>query len=194
MNDELKDIEDILEQVRETVETARPVPLSASVMVNREELLDLLDQVLDNLPDEFRKARWILKERDEVLERAKRDSDELVANAREESRRLVDQQEIVRKAAKTAQHLLEEAKMAAREKILQTEDYIDQKLGTFEVGLHKTLDTVATARERLRRGEVEAEDFTAPGTAAEDRFAPAAPQHFDVVDQTGEHFFDQDDL
>lgn len=196
MDDQLRDIEAILEVVREAIDTARPVPLSASVMVNREELLEQIDEVLDNLPDEFRKARWILKEREEVLERARRDGEEILAEARKESRRLVEQQEVVKKAAKTAQYLLDEAKQSAREKILQSEDYIDQKLGQFEIALNKTLDTVGTARERLRRGAlVEEEDFqeSEPAPVHEESSLTPAPAHFDVVDQSGEHFFDQDD-
>lgn len=197
MEENLRDIEVILERVRETIDTARPVPLSASVMVNREELLQQVDEVLDNLPDEFRKARWILKERDEVMVRAKRDGEEILAEARKESRRLVEQQEVVKKAAKTAQYLHDEAKQTAREKILQAEDYVDQKLGQFEIALNKTLDTVGTARERLRRGNiVEEEDFrqSAEGADEEGAYHTPPPQHFDVVDQSGEHFFNQDDL
>jgi cell division septum initiation protein DivIVA len=196
LDEDLRDIEDILEQVRDIVDQAKAVPLSASVMINREEILQLLDEVLDNLPDEFRKARWILKERDEVLERAKRDSEEILAGARDEARRMVEQQEIVKKAGKHAQDLLDRAKGEAREKILQSEDYIDQKLGQFEIALNKTVETVSSARHRLRRGVDDEEDFTeAPASKEEERFAQAAaPQHFDVIDQTGEHFFDQDDL
>ncbi len=198
MDDQLKDIEAILEHVREAIDTARPVPLSASVMINREELLQDVDDVLDGLPEEFRKARWILKERDDVLERARRDGEEILVEARKESRRLVEQQEVVKKAAKTAQYLLDEAKQAAREKVLQSEDYVDQKLGQFEIALNKTLDTVNTARERLRRGGiVEEEDFQEPAAGGRDEegtFHTPPPQHFDVVDQSGEHFFDQDQL
>lgn len=196
MNEDVKDIEDLLEQVRHVVDEAKAVPLSASVMVNREEMLELIDAVLDNLPDEFRKARWILKERDEVLERARRDADEVLAGASEEAQRLVAQQEIVKKAGKHAQDLLDRARGEAREKILQAEDYIDQKLGQFEIALTKTVDTVSAARHKLRRGGAEEEDFTeAPPSIEEERFAASAsPQHFDVIDQTGEHFFDQDDL
>ncbi len=194
MSEDLKEIEEILEQIRETVDTARPVPLSASVMVNREELLQQLDEVLENLPEEFRKARWLLKERDEVLERARRESEEILQGARDESRRLVSQQEVVRLAAKSAQDLLDDAKEAARAKVFQAEDYVDKKLGGFEVALNKTLDTVHTARARLRKGPVNEEDFAPEASAEADRFATPPPQHYDMVDQTGEHFFDQDDL
>jgi cell division septum initiation protein DivIVA len=194
MNEDLTDIEEILEAVRDAIDTARPVPLSASVMVNREDLLQQIDQVLEGLPEEFRKARWVLKERDEVLDKARRDAEDILAEAREESHRLVSQQEIVKKAAKAAQQLLDDAKSTARERILQAEDYIDQKLGQFEIALAKTHDTVATARTKLRRGAVHADDFAGAASAEEDRFATPPPQHFDVIDQTGEHFFDQDAL
>ncbi|MFN8104712.1 MAG: hypothetical protein U0U69_09640 [Acidimicrobiia bacterium] len=203
MNDELRDIEAILDRIREAIDTARPVPLSASVMVNREELLQQVDDILEHLPDEFRKARWVLKEREEVIDRARREAEEIIAEAREEANKIVSQQEIVRKAAKTAQNLIEESKDAARSKILDAEDYIDQKLGQFEVALHRTIDTVNTARRKLHRGAAD-DVYAAPpdsessseviDPSAVDRFPTPPPQHFDVVDQTGEHFFDQDAL
>lgn len=192
MNEDLQDIEARLAAVREVIDSARPVPLSASVMVNREELLEQIDAVLGNLPDEMRKARWILKERDEVLEKARRDAEDIIAAAREESHRLVSQQHVVREAATTAKSMIEEARGVSRKNVLQAEDYIDQKLGTFEVALQRTLETVEKARQRLQKGAVHADDFEAQATPEEDRFATPPPQHFDVVDQTGEHFFDQD--
>ena len=68
--------EDQLRQLVEIVEVARSVPMSSTVMVHREEVLDILDDVLAHLPDELRAARWLLKEREEFLAKAKRNMDE----------------------------------------------------------------------------------------------------------------------
>lgn len=60
-------VEELLLRVRELIDLARSMPMSASVLVNREELLELLDDALDGLPEELRHARWLLKEREEFL-------------------------------------------------------------------------------------------------------------------------------
>ena len=75
------DLCDLLEHMRELVETARSMPLSNSAIVNRDEVLELLDETMERLPEELRQARWLLKEREEYLERARREADEIVAAA-----------------------------------------------------------------------------------------------------------------
>ena len=70
------DLCDLLEHLRELVETARSMPLSNSAIVNRDEVLELLDETMERLPEELRQARWLLKEREEFLERARREADE----------------------------------------------------------------------------------------------------------------------
>ncbi len=192
MNEDLREVEETLEQVREAIDTARPVPLSSSVMINREELLAQLDDVLDMLPDEFRKARWVVKEREQVLLRARRDAEEIVAAAREESRRLVDQQEVVRRAAKSAQQLLEEAKQAAREKVLQAEDYIDNRLSQFGESLHQVLETIDVARGKLARGTNTNDDDGYGGRGRDEVELVSTATTQEATYRPG--FFDQDNV
>ena len=59
--------EEILLQLRDIVDAARPMPLSASSMISKDEVLELLDEALERLPEELRAARWLLKEREEYL-------------------------------------------------------------------------------------------------------------------------------
>ena len=61
--EKIPDTEALLAQLRETLDTARSMPLSASVMVNREEFGEILQDAIDGLPEELRQARWLLKER-----------------------------------------------------------------------------------------------------------------------------------
>ena len=63
------------------VDTARTMPMSASVLVNRDEALELIDEALHALPEELRHARWLLKERDEYLAQARRDAEDIVEAA-----------------------------------------------------------------------------------------------------------------
>lgn len=142
-------VEELLLRVRDLIDTARSMPMSASVLVNREELLELLDDALDGLPEELRHARWLLKEREEFLAEARRDAEDIRHRAAATAARMVEEREIVRQADATAQHIVTEAEANARQIQHEAEDYIDQKLASFEVILDRTLQTIQKGRDRL---------------------------------------------
>lgn len=142
-------VEELLLRVRELIDLARSMPMSASVLVNREELLELLDDALDGLPEELRHARWLLKEREEFLEQAQRDAADIRERAAQTASRMVEEREIVRQAEATAQHIVTEAEANARQISHEAEDYIDQKLASFEVVLDRTMQTIQKGRDRL---------------------------------------------
>src|SRR5664279_4565165 len=84
------------------VQTAKAMPLSASVLVSREELAELLQGALDHMPDELRQARWLLKERDEFLAEKSREADALLEEVRVQAERMVQRTEIVRWTMRSA--------------------------------------------------------------------------------------------
>ena len=149
-NPEDVDSETLVRRVIEIVMNAKSVPLSASVMVAKDELLELLEDALERLPDELRQARWMLKERDEFLAKVAREGDEILESARTRAERMVERQEIVREARSTASRVVEDAREEARRLRLEAEDYCDQKLASFEIVLERTLKTARAGREKLR--------------------------------------------
>jgi cell division septum initiation protein DivIVA len=166
------DIEAKVHQLERLIAEAKAVPLSASVMVNRAEIDGLLDDLREALPDELAQARWVLAERDEILERAQRDVDRMLEEARQERDRLASQEEVARTAEREADRLLDDAREHARQIRLEAEDYVDAKLANFEVVLTKTLATVEKGRQKLR-GRVDAvtlneEDLSFDGDLPED--------------------------
>jgi len=102
-------VEAILRQARDLVDSARPMPLSASSMINKEELLSLLDEAMGRLPEDLRAARWLLKEREEFLVKVRREGDEILELARSRAERLVQRTEVVRTAEQRARQLVETA-------------------------------------------------------------------------------------
>lgn len=139
-----------LEELEQLVAEAKAVPLSASVMVNRGEIEEIVAEVRDALPEELTQARWLVRERDELLERAEEDAARLREEAVEEQARLVSDQEVVRAAEREAHRIVEEAREHARQIRLEAEDYVDAKLANFEVVLNKTLTAVEKGRQKLR--------------------------------------------
>ena len=101
------------------------------------------------IPEEIKQARWIVKERQEMLAEAKRECDRLIGEAREQAVREASQTEIVKLAERQAQDIVEEARRSARETRLEMEDWADGILSTLEVNLDKFLGAVRRGRERL---------------------------------------------
>ncbi|MXW42594.1 MAG: hypothetical protein F4138_01755 [Acidimicrobiia bacterium] len=139
-----------LRRAIELVDAARPMPLSASSMINKDEVLELLQRCLNNLPEEMRAARWLLKEREDFLKRINREGDEILAAARTQAEAMVQRTEVVRAAEQRARRTVEEAESKAKRLRLETEDYCDTKLGSFEIALERIFNTVKEARSRLQ--------------------------------------------
>ena len=143
------DVETILHRVADLIGNARPMPLSASVMINRDEVLELLEEALGRLPDELRSARWLLKERDDFLAKMHREGDDILDQARARAERMVQRTEVVRTAQHTARTIVDEAETEARRLRHEAEDFCDQKLAQFEIVLDRTIKTVQAGRSRL---------------------------------------------
>lgn len=131
------------------VEEARGVPLSASCVVHRGEMLEILDEARAALPGDLDEAEAIITSRDSIIEDGRISADSLVANAREEVARMVEQTSIVQAAREEAKKILDDARVIAEEERIQVEEYIDGRLATLEVILNKTMDAVARGRDRL---------------------------------------------
>jgi len=145
-----------LDELIELVENAKSMPLSASVLVNKADVLALLDELRAALPEELREAQWVIKDRDEVIDAGRKEAERIVAEGRTEAARLVSRTEVMQTATKEADRVVEEAKENARRMRLEVEDYVDAKLANFEVVLHKTLGAVERGRDKLRgRHELE---------------------------------------
>ena len=144
------DAEALIREALDLVQTAKAMPLSASVLVSREELAELLQAALDRMPDELRQARWLLKERDEFLAEKSREADNLLEEVRVQAERMVQRTEIVRQANHVAQRILDDANEEARRLRHEAEDYADQKLASFEIVLDRTMKTVQAGREKLQ--------------------------------------------
>ena len=139
----------LIEKLDDVIHDARGVPLSGDVRVNKEEMYDLLDQMRATIPEEIKQARWIVKERQEMLAEAKREAERIVTEAKDKQAQLVSQEEVVKQAERLAEDIVEEARAREREIRLGAEDYADEILSTLEVNLQKFLAAVQRGRDRL---------------------------------------------
>jgi cell division septum initiation protein DivIVA len=142
--------ENLLMHLRDVVAGARPVPLSASSMISKDEVLDLIDEALQKLPEELRAARWLLKEREEYISRFQHEAEEIVGQARARAERMVQRTEVVAAAEQRAYEIVDSAQSDARRLRHEVEDFCDQKLASFEIVLERTQRLVTAGRAKLQ--------------------------------------------
>jgi len=146
------DSETLVRRVIDMIATARTIPLSSSPVINRDEVLELLEEAVDRLPEELRRARWMLKERDEFVAKTRRQAEDILDEARAHAERMVQRTEVVRAAELRARQIVEAAENEARRMKMEVEDFCDQRLGSFEIVLDRLQKTVAAGREKLNLG------------------------------------------
>lgn len=143
--DSLEKLESVIAMVTE----ARSVPLSASCVVHRNEMLTVLDEIKAALPKDFSDAQNLLAHREEIIEEGRQSAEKLIAHAREEVARMVEQTSIVAAAREESARLVDEAHAQVEKERADVDAYIDSRLATLEVILNKTLEAVERGRERL---------------------------------------------
>jgi len=143
------DIEASLRHLEEMIIHAKQMPLSSSALIQREEVLSIIQDALSNLPDEIRQARWALRDREELMATEQQKAQQLMDQVRAEAARMVDKTEIVRQSRIQADKIISDAQATARKMINESDDFIDGKLGGFEIVLDRLLRTVQSGRERM---------------------------------------------
>jgi hypothetical protein len=162
----INDSETLVRRVIDLIATARTIPLSSSPMINRDEVLEMLEEALNRLPDELRQARWMLKERDEFVTKTRREADDILDAARAQAERMVQRTEVVRAAELRARQIVTAAEDTSQAMRRETEDFVDQRLASFEILLDKVMRTVNAGREKLAFGTRKEETAPQPPTAA----------------------------
>jgi cell division septum initiation protein DivIVA len=164
-----------LEQLEELIREAKSMPLSSSVLVNREEALEMIAEMKEALPEEIKRARWIVRDREELLAKAREDGERIVDEAHEEQLRMARKEDIVARATTEADRVVSEAEERARVMRSEAEDYVDAKLAQFEISIRKILEASQASTKSLNRTldqvEVGRERLRGPATAAEAEFA-----------------------
>ena len=143
------DIHAKLDELTSLLESARAMPMSASCIVNRVEILERIEELRKMLPGELTTAQQILDDRGAVIAEGRAEAERILAEADAERARLVSKTEIVREASREADSLVAAARSDAERMRVEIDDYVDGKLANFEVVLHKTLQAVEKGRAKI---------------------------------------------
>lgn len=143
-------IEEIISQLYEMVQDARNVPLSSDkCMIERDRVLDLLDEISNMLPGELKQARTIVESRSEVINNAKREAENILKQAQAQARQLVTEEEIYRQAEQESQDLIAAAEDKIKQLKAATNDFVDDALRRTEESISDALGEIRDSRSKF---------------------------------------------
>ncbi|SDB99236.1 Cell division septum initiation DivIVA, interacts with FtsZ, MinD [Geodermatophilus telluris] len=154
---------EVVDELSRVIENARSVPMSGSCMVPRDHLLDLLDDLRENLPDEVHAAGAIVEQRTEILEQAQAEAEQLTGRTREEADRLVaaarrQREEVLGTARRQRDEVLAQAQAEADDLLARAEAEADRLLAEARAHREAVLaDAEAQQAEVLAAAEAEHE-------------------------------------
>ncbi|MEI5101346.1 cell division initiation protein [Streptomyces sp. PmtG] len=164
------DVQKKIDEIVEAVGSAKSMPMSASCVVNRAQLLSMLEEVRQALPGSLAQAQELIGGREQLVEQAHREAERIIESAHAERGSLISDTEVARRSQNEADRILGEARGQAEEIRAEADDYVDSKLANFEVVLTKTLGSVGRGRAKLLgtgpgldgQGYADAEEDDAP--------------------------------
>src|SRR5699024_344562 len=172
----------ILDELADLVGSARAMPMSASVLVNRAEALELIESAKSVLPGQITRAQGVVADADAVLGRARVEASDIIERAKQRAEELVAQESVVQQATERAEEVESRARAEAEKLSREADDYCDRQLAQFEIDLNAISSQVAAGRARLlersrrntgeeredREGAGAAQTETGPQDASED--------------------------
>jgi hypothetical protein len=145
------DLQDVIDDIIVEITEAKRVPLGSGVIVDRDHLLELLERLRDELPDEMRAARWMVREREAFMARTNERAREIIDKAKTESRRMVSESHILAEAVEEANILVRRAEGDARRIRLEAEDDLERGLERVDLILGEVRERIAATRDELHQ-------------------------------------------
>ena len=126
------EIMEIIDMMEETIDKAPTVPLSGKILVDKEDILDYIQEMRLVFPDEVKEAKWVKEERERILSEAQSRSDEMIKNAEEKVVQMIDEHEVTKQAVEQANAMVNDAQQKAMEIKTDCDQYADDILNDLE--------------------------------------------------------------
>ncbi|MGI6101244.1 MAG: ATPase [Bacillota bacterium] len=163
---------ELLDRLEELMESAAKIPFSSKVILDQDEVLDILDRLRAELPEEYQKAQEVLAKREAVLLDARRQAADILGDARNQVARMVDESEISRIARQEREAILSEADETAADIVNSANKYAQSVLASLETSLRRVLDAVVKGQselnESIRQAASSGEDDDADESEVDD--------------------------
>lgn len=123
---------ELLEYLQDLVENSPKVPMSNKIMVDKREVIEIVDQIINYMPDQFKKAEWVMNERERILNEAKKEYDSVRKETMTMMRQNIENHDIVREAKLRAEEIISAAQRDAKAIRLGSRDYSDEILSQLD--------------------------------------------------------------
>lgn len=144
-------IEELIGTLYELVQDAKSVPFSNDkCSIERERVLDLLDEISNQLPGELKQAKTIVESRGELITNAKREAENILKAAQMQARQLVSQEAVYQEARTQANDMVRAAQEKIKELKQVTNDYVDDSLRRTEEAVAEALSEIRDSRSKFR--------------------------------------------
>mgnify|MGYP003291291088 FL=1 len=143
--------EDIIGALYDMVQDARAMPLAADkCILERDRVLDMLDEIIAQLPGELKQSRSIVESRNELISQARREAESIVRNAQEEAKRLVTKENIYIEARRRAEDLVDQTQNKINQLRKAANEYMDESLRQTEETITRALNEVRDTRVKFQ--------------------------------------------
>ena len=146
-----KNIEDIISALYDMVQDARALPLGADkCIIERDKVLDLLDEIIAQLPAELKQARTIVESRNELIGQARREAENMIRQAQEQADKLIAEEAIYVEAKRQCQEMVAQTKNRLADLRRASNEYMDDALRRTEEAISLSLDDVRDTRNKFK--------------------------------------------
>ena len=146
-----KHIEDMINNLYDMVQDARALPLGADkCILERDKVLDMLDEIIAQLPAELKQSQTIVESRNELIGQARREAESVIRDAQEKSKQLVSEEAIYEEAKKQCKELVAQTQERIAQLRKVSNDYMDDALRRTEEAVAKSLSDVQDTRAKFR--------------------------------------------
>lgn len=140
----------LLETLEDILEKSKKVPFTNKAVVDKDEIVEIIQEIRLKLPDELKQAKWIKEERQRILLEAQKEADGVVKEAESRIISMIDEHEITRKAYDQKNEIIETANEMSREISKGTKEYADSVLAGIEVALQDAMKVIQNNRKELK--------------------------------------------
>ena len=163
-----KHIEDIISALYDMIQDARALPLGADkCILERDKVLDMLDEIIAQLPEELKQSRVIVESRNELIGQARREAEGIVRQAQQKAKELVAEEAIYQEARRQCQEMFNKTQSRIAELRKVSNDYMDEALRRTEEAISQSLNEVRETRSKFR-ALTEAQDNRPAAPASEE--------------------------
>ena len=145
------ELQDLVEELILTVEQARSVPLSGNASIDRNEMTDRLRHMREQLPEELRTARWMVREREAFIQQTNEEAAELLRRAKNKAAQMVSESQVMTEAVEEANILVRNSETESRQIRLEAEDLVESSYEQIETLLSNLVERVRDRRAELHR-------------------------------------------